>query len=61
MSKQYIAVKYNDKERAKALGARWDMAKRQWYIPAGIDITKFLDYLDVDISPAVQAVLKSRA
>ena len=61
MSKQYITVKYSDKERAKGLGARWDQVKRQWYIPAGVDITKFLDYLDVALTPAVKAVLAGKA
>ena len=30
---EYLAVPYADKDEAKALGARWDPARRQWYAP----------------------------
>jgi hypothetical protein len=29
----YLDVPYNDKDTAKALGARWDQAARRWYDP----------------------------
>jgi len=30
--KAYIKIKYDDKEKAKKLGARWDKEKKSWYI-----------------------------
>lgn len=32
----YINVPYEEKDEAKALGARWDSEKKKWYIPEGI-------------------------
>ena len=29
----YLAVPFGEKDEAKALGARWDMAVKSWYIP----------------------------
>lgn len=37
----YLKVPYSDKDRAKELGARWDMDARQWMIPEGIDPAPF--------------------
>ena len=34
-AKKYLNVKYNDRELAKRLGARWDPAVQRWYCPAG--------------------------
>lgn len=31
----YLAVPFGEKDEAKALGARWDMAVKSWYIPSG--------------------------
>ena len=33
----YIEVPYKDKGLVKLLGARYDGAKKQWYIPQGAD------------------------
>jgi hypothetical protein len=33
----YLAVPYAEKDAAKALGARWDAAKKQWYAPHAAD------------------------
>ena len=40
-SKTYLNVPFAQKDAAKALGAKWDPAKKQWYAPANIDITVF--------------------
>jgi len=40
-SKTYLDVPYAQKDAAKALGAKWDPAKKQWYAPANIDIMLF--------------------
>jgi hypothetical protein len=36
-----LNVPYEEKDAAKALGARWDPTRRTWYVPAGVDINKF--------------------
>ena len=40
-TKTYLCVPYAQKDAAKALGAKWDPAKKLWYAPAGTDITLF--------------------
>ena len=40
-SKIYLNVPYAEKDAAKALGAKWDPVKKQWYAPANIDIAAF--------------------
>jgi len=37
----YINVPYREKEEAKGLGAKWDRGEQSWYVPAGVDLSKF--------------------
>ena len=37
----YLNVSFADKDKAKAKGAKWDAAKKQWYAPHGVDINAF--------------------
>ncbi|MDR3566582.1 MAG: DUF5710 domain-containing protein [Syntrophobacteraceae bacterium] len=37
----HIKVPYEEKDTAKAKGARWDVQKRSWYVPAGEDLAGF--------------------
>ncbi len=30
-----LNVPYEQKDEAKALGARWDVTQRRWYVPKG--------------------------
>ena len=39
MNGTYLVTAFADKDQVKALGARWDPARRQWYVPTGRDIT----------------------
>lgn len=41
ISKTYLNVPFQEKDAAKALGARWDAAAKKWYAPAGIDLAVF--------------------
>jgi len=50
-SKNYLNVPYAEKDAAKALGARWDPAKKKWYAPADLDKALFANWL-VDTSVA---------
>lgn len=36
--KTYLYVPYKEKDKAKALGAKWDADKKLWYAPAGTDL-----------------------
>jgi hypothetical protein len=41
-----LNVPFKEKDEAKSLGARWNPATKQWYIPEGIDDTSFAKWLD---------------
>ncbi len=41
----YIKVPYDEKDAAKALGAKYDPAKKQWYVPQGVDTAVFSQWL----------------
>ncbi len=41
----YLQVPFRDKDSAKALGARWDPARRQWYVPDGRELAPFAAWL----------------
>lgn len=45
MNGTYLVTAYADKDQVKALGARWDPARRQWYVPVGRDIAPFASWL----------------
>lgn len=36
--KTYLYVPYKEKDKAKALGAKWDADKKLWYAPTGTDL-----------------------
>lgn len=39
-------AKYQDKERLKQLGARWNPNDRVWYVPNGKDLADFREFMD---------------
>lgn len=40
-----LKVSYAEKDKAKALGARWDATRRTWYIEVGTELAPFRDWL----------------
>ncbi len=40
-----LNVPYGEKDKAKSLGARWDMARRTWYIEDMENLTPFLRWM----------------
>lgn len=40
-AKTYLNVPFAEKDAAKALGAKWDAAKKKWYVPAGLGEEQF--------------------
>ena len=45
-----LVAPYADKDAVKALGARWDGAKKVWYIVNVTDLTPFARWLPIDRS-----------
>jgi putative DNA primase/helicase len=41
----YLAVPYDEKDDAKARGAKWDRQAKAWYVPAGMDVDTFSAWL----------------
>ena len=41
----YLAVPYAEKDDAKQLGAKWDRAKKAWFVPAGMDLEAFKPWM----------------
>ena len=37
----YLTVPFREKDEAKSLGARWDAARKRWYVPDGVDAAPF--------------------
>lgn len=59
MTKTYLNATYPEREKVKALGARWDGTARQWYVPDGLDLSAFQQWLSapdapVDAAPAAR-------
>ena len=53
MPETYLQTAYKDRERVKGLGARWDPAKRQWYVPEGRDLAPFATWLPAEAQTAL--------
>ncbi|MDV2997699.1 MAG: hypothetical protein N4J56_007404 [Chroococcidiopsis sp. SAG 2025] len=45
MSHVYLNVRYSQKDVVKQLGARWDAVAKKWYVPKGIALAPFVDWL----------------
>lgn len=39
-SRVYLRTEYDEREAVKAIGARWDPDRKQWYMPEGSDLSK---------------------
>jgi hypothetical protein len=44
----YLTVPFAQKDEAKGLGARWDPARKRWYVPEGIDQGPFQRWVSED-------------
>lgn len=58
MANTYLSVDFKEKDAAKALGARWDGAARQWYVPEGRELEPFARWLPPNIGLAVSLETK---
>lgn len=52
MSGTYLITAYRDKDQVKALGARWDPVRRQWFVPPGRDLQPFSTWLPAGVTAA---------
>ncbi len=41
----YLNVSFEDKDKVKLLGARWDSNKRMWYVPKGQSLEPFAEFV----------------
>ena len=41
----FLEVQFKEKDKAKALGARWDSPAKKWYVPDGLDLAPFKAWL----------------
>lgn len=40
-----LDVPFAEKDEAKALGAKWDPDLRKWFVPEGIDLEDFTNWI----------------
>lgn len=52
--KTYLAVPYDDRNDAKALGAKWDKEAKSWYAPEGADLSKLNKWKPENVVEKVQ-------
>jgi exodeoxyribonuclease VII large subunit len=60
MGNTYLTVPFSQKDKAKALGARWDTAQRQWYVPSGLELAPFQPWLPAGQMGGVAGASTSR-
>lgn len=41
----YLDVPFPEKDTAKSLGARWDQQVKKWYVPEGVSLDQFQQWL----------------
>lgn len=47
-----LKVPFNEKDQAKALGARWNAESKHWYVPQGVDAAPFEKWITNSSSQA---------
>ena len=55
MANTFLTVPFKDKDTAKGLGARWDAAQRQWFVPEGRELAPFAVWLSAGSTAALNA------
>lgn len=53
MPETYLQTAYKDRESVKGLGARWDPARKQWFVPEGRDLAPFATWLPAEQQTAL--------
>ena len=47
----HLKVPFNEKDQAKALGAKWNAEVKQWYVPHGVDSIPFEKWFATESTP----------
>jgi hypothetical protein len=55
-----LKVDFEEREAAKADGAKWDSAGHTWYAPAGTDLTKVAQFLPANVKVDPSAMEAAR-
>ena len=58
--KTYIDVPLAASHRARALGARWDMSRKSWFVPDGVDLRLFKEWMPEALRPWLTEPAKRR-
>ncbi|TDN48860.1 zincin-like metallopeptidase domain-containing protein [Scandinavium goeteborgense] len=56
-----IKVPYQERNEAKALGAKWDRSEQTWFVPAGVSLDKFTKWNGGEAAAAAQDVPPQKA
>lgn len=59
--RMYLNVPYQEKEEAKALGARWDRQQQSWYVPPGVEPASFTKWTQDTATLVVQPAKRQKA
>ena len=54
-----LATPFAEKDAAKALGAKWDSVKKNWYVVDAIDLTPFLRWIPNSSATTKEAETRS--
>lgn len=49
-----IKVPYQERNEAKALGAKWDRSEQTWFVPAGVSLDKFAKWNGAEVAAVAQ-------
>ena len=44
----FLNCPFNEKDKCKALGGKWDAERKKWYVPDGIDASSFQKWIESD-------------
>ena len=58
MNRHYLNVPFQEKDEAKALGARFDWDRKQWYVPQNVSLTLFERWMPAESATNTQAIIK---
>lgn len=58
-TKTYLNVPFAQKDAAKALGARWDVGMKKWYVPTGKDRGLFAQW-NTDVASGATSTIATK-
>lgn len=58
MMKTFLFVPFEEKDDAKRLGARWDIARKRWYVDDLENLEPFLRWMPENLARPVKSIRK---